>query len=114
MCNGVVDFLIRHNHDQSLMFAPLQGKSAREILGHVELNTIVYYRKSEILFKSDAALALCLELSLPWRLLLIFKIVPKAMRDKIYDFVAKYRYQLFGKKETCRLPSAQERSRFLD
>lgn len=96
------------------MFASLQGRSAREILGHVELDTIVYYRKSQLLTKSDAALALCLELSMPWRALLIFKIVPKVVRDKMYDFIAKHRYQLFGKKETCRLPGEQERSRFLD
>lgn len=114
LCNGVVDFLIRHNRDQSLMFASLQGRSAREILGHVKLDTIVYYRKSQLLTKSDAALALCMELSLPWRALLIFKVVPKVVRDKIYDFIAEHRYQLFGIKETCRLPSAQEKSRFLD
>jgi len=114
LCNGTVDFLLRHHRDQFLMFAPLQGVSAKNVLKSNSLASIVYYEQGLIYERSDAALKLCEGLALPWRIFLVFKLVPKAIRDKVYDFIAINRYRIFGKNETCRIPSEQERSRFLD
>ena len=99
------------------MFAPLQGEAAKGRLPEslvAELNTVVLWSESKVLKKSDAALLVITQLGGVWGLMKIFWIVPKFLRDLVYNLVAKNRYALFGKRETCRLPTAQERVRFLD
>ncbi len=63
--------------------------------------------------ESDAALHALAELEGLWRLALIFKILPRLLRNKIYQSIAVNRYRWFGKKESCRLPTADEKDYFL-
>jgi len=78
-----------------------------------DLTSIVLLDESGIYKKSDAILKILSSLRGPWRFLGVFIFLPKAWRDFLYDLFAKHRYQWFGKRKSCRLPSPDEKLRFL-
>lgn len=117
LCNAFVDFLVKRDKDQSFFFAPLQGEVASLKLPAgrpAQLNSVVLWNQGQILEKSDAALMILQQLGGGWWLMRVFWIVPAVLRDLVYDFVAANRYRFFGKRETCRLPSPEEKARFLN
>lgn len=117
MCNSIVDFLIREDRNDALLFTPLQGTTAQEKLDKKDvedLNTIAYYRDGKVTKKSSAVLQLLTDMGGIWKLAFVFKIVPRFIRDFIYDTVSKNRYKWFGKKAACRMPTKEERMKFLD
>ena len=124
LCNGFVDFLIRRDHARRLRYASQQGTAFEELRGrHPGLTggteTIVTAEQlpdgTERLFlKSDAILAILTRLPGPWGWLRWGRLVPRPLRNLVYRLVARNRYRIFGKRETCRLPSAEERALFLD
>lgn len=117
LCNTSVDWLLRHDKNQRLLYAPLQGKAASEQLSPErlsDLDTIVYFRKGKELLRSDAALYVLKDLGGAWKLLFGFIVIPRFIRDGIYKWVSRNRYKWFGKKEACRIPTKAERARFLD
>lgn len=122
-CNASVQMVIRHDHKRMLRFAALQsdyGKSA--IARHPELQNVdslvLIERTSEgeerVSYRSTGALRMAAYLGGAWKLFLIAYIIPRPIRDFIYDLIARYRYRLFGKYGTCAIPSPDVRSRFLD
>jgi predicted DCC family thiol-disulfide oxidoreductase YuxK len=116
LCNGFVDFLVSRDKEQVFFFAPLQGETARLRLAAdvpAKLNSVVLWNQGQILEKSDAALMILQQLGGIWWLSRLFWIVPAFLRDLIYDLVAVNRYRLFGRRETCRLPTPEEKARFL-
>lgn len=116
LCNGIVNWLISRTQD--LKFAPLQGTTAQKTLPLAELprgmDTVIYLRDGIVLKKSDAALAVLVDLGGPWKIIQILFILPKTLRDCFYDIIARNRYRLFSKRDSCRVPTDQETSRFLD
>ncbi len=116
MCNALVDFALKHDHQQIFHFAPLQGETAQARIPQFssDLNTVVLLDESGISTESDAIIKLLQGLGGPLRLAVIFKLVPKSLRDRMYRYVAKNRYRWFGKSETCMAPSAQLSERFLE
>lgn len=117
LCNGFVDFLVRRDTEHLFDFAPLQGTNAKRLLPAempAQLRSVVLWSQGEVNEKSDAALMILSQLGGLWGALRIFWIFPKWLRDPFYDLIAKNRYRLFGKRETCRLPTPAERARFLD
>lgn len=118
LCNGVVDWVMKRDPKCVFLFSPLQGKYAGLKLPDsdgVDLSTIVLYKNGRHFKRSEAVLEILLELPQPWRLLAkIAQMVPRALRDLVYGAVAASRYRLFGKREICRIPSKEERRRFLD
>ncbi|CAI2718632.1 thiol-disulfide oxidoreductase DCC family protein [Nitrospina watsonii] len=117
LCNGFVDFLVREDRSQVFRFSPLQGETARRVLGTVEessMDSVVLVEGDRISVKSTAALRIFRRLGGIWSLLWILRWVPVFIRDGVYESIAKNRYRLFGKRETCRIPSLEERGRFLD
>jgi predicted DCC family thiol-disulfide oxidoreductase YuxK len=117
LCNGFVDFLIRRDKEALFAFAPLQGETARRTLKAEyvkEMRSVVLYSQGQATQKSDAALMILQQLGGGWNLMRVFWAVPRPLRNFIYDRIAKNRYHLFGKRETCRLPSVEERARFLE
>lgn len=116
LCNSFVDFLVKVDKNHVLRFAPLQGETAAEILQkhYIEdLNTIVFFHNGKVLTKSDAVLEIFHLIGGPWKAAVALNIFPRLFRNYFYNFVSKNRYSLFGKKETCRLPSPEERQLFL-
>ena len=117
LCNRFVDFLIQADKQYRLRYAPLQGITFNSLKTQFTSpipDSVVFYSDNKFSIKSTAALKILIKLGGWYRILNVFFIVPAFIRDAVYDFVAKNRYNWFGKKETCRLPSLEEQSLFLD
>jgi predicted DCC family thiol-disulfide oxidoreductase YuxK len=117
LCNRAIDFLMRHDKRKVLLFAPLQGTTAAALLPPGEaaaLSSMVYYSKGKLSYRTRAILNLLWDMGGWWTLTAIFRIFPPFLRDIFYNWMASSRYKWFGKKETCRIPTVEERARFLD
>ena len=116
MCNAAVDVLMRRSSDE-LLLAPLQGETAQTLLSDAErdLSSMVYRSADgQVLRHSSATFAAWSHMTLPFRLAgKLGLLVPRFLRDPVYKFIAANRYRWFGKKETCRVPTDEERSRIL-
>ena len=118
LCNSSIDFLVRHNRKRNLRFASLQSDFAKEFLAdhpidQKALESVLYFTNGKLYQKSNAILHIALELPFFFRLAYVFIIIPKGIRDSVYSWIARNRYRWYGKKETCRLPTPEERALFL-
>ncbi|MDT7856653.1 thiol-disulfide oxidoreductase DCC family protein [Rubrivirga sp. S365] len=119
LCNGAVDFIIRHDPAGRFAFASLQSDEARAYLeahgrdADALLDTVVLADRDGIHERSTAALRVLRGLGAPWVALYALAAVPRPARDAVYRYVAANRYRWFGTRETCRLPSPEERARFV-
>jgi predicted DCC family thiol-disulfide oxidoreductase YuxK len=117
LCNGFVDFVMAVDKNKQFFFSPLQSDFAKSHLPEKatkNLNSVVLLINGKQYSKSDAVLKILNEIGGLWKLSSIGKILPMKVRDFAYDLVAKNRYQIFGKKDSCRLPTAEERTRFIN
>lgn len=117
LCNGFVDFVIQRDKEHLFHFAPLQGKSAQQQLNAQDLglDSVVFYDNGHVYKKSIAVLKIASELGAGYRFFSkIASVLPVFILNFLYDFIAKNRYLFFGKKETCRLPTPEERKLFLE
>lgn len=117
LCNGFVDFVLRHNSRQSFLFCSLQSEAAKKELPeqHLGLDTIVLKDQGQVYTRSTAVLRIVFAFGGWWSLFaIVASILPVFIRDFIYQIIATNRYRLFGKKETCRIPTATEKSFFLE
>ena len=117
-CNSSINFIIDHDPYNHFKFAPLQSEIGQEILRKFNKNTedfdSIILLKNNILYqKSDAALEITKHLSGSWKYLSVFKILPTFFLNFFYDIVAKNRYRIFGRSDSCRMPTAELRERFL-
>jgi predicted DCC family thiol-disulfide oxidoreductase YuxK len=118
LCNGWSQFIIKVDTQQHFKLCSVQSPEGQEILTHFKLptdhfDTILYVEGNQCFDKSDAFLNVINKLALPWRLLYLFKILPKGLRNWLYDRVALNRYTLFGKYDRCMLPSKENEHRFI-
>ena len=118
LCNGIVRFIIERDPHGRVQFAPLQSKAATSLLAqhpdHAVLpDSVVLVDDGELYVKSTAALRVARRLRFPWPLFWIFIVVPRPLRDLIYDFIARHRYGWFGKRDTCMVPTKEVMDRFL-
>lgn len=117
-CNAWVDFLMRRDSHKRLLFAPLQGETARQQLTAADvenLHSLVVTTPDGCFRKTAAVVRIGWTLGGVWSVLAsLLWLIPRPVRDVGYNVIARNRYRLFGKKETCRLPTAEERARFLD
>lgn len=116
LCNGFVDFIMKIDKDQKFSFSPLQSDFAKENLPAeltTDLKSVVFLKDKALLTKSKAVIAVLNEIGGIWKLASVGKILPEKALNHAYDMVAENRYKLFGRKETCRLPTPEERSRFV-
>ena len=118
-CNNTVNFVIRRDPKSIFKFATLQCTVAQQILkshrlDNAEMNSFVLIENDKIYIKSTAALRVCRRLKGLWPLMYGFIIVPKLIRNGIYNWIAKNRYTWFGKKEACMIPSPDVSARFLN
>ena len=118
LCNGTVNFLIDRDRRSRLRFAPLQGSTfAALAAGHPELHGIdsfVLQEGDRVHVRSSAAVRILMALGGPWRLAGALLAIPRPLRDRVYDFVARRRYRWFGRRDSCRMPTPELRARFLD
>ncbi len=118
-CNSSVSFVIRHDKKGTIKFTPLQSLAAKQLLEQYKLpvdgmDTFVFIENGKVFTRSTAALKICRYLNALWPALYILIIVPKFLRDSIYNYIAKNRYRWFGKKEECMIPTPELRKRFLN
>jgi len=109
-CSFWVNFAIKRDRKKKLKFAPLQGEAANKLL----LSSVVFIDKEKAYTQSSAAIRICKHLDGGWKLLYGLIIIPKFIRDFIYNIIARNRYKWFGKKESCMVPTQELRERFLD
>ena len=117
LCNSTVNILISLDKNRKFHFAPLQGTTAQKLLGPslvANLDSLILWEKGRVLKKYAAVMRILFSLGLPWSILWIFRLFPNFIGDLFYNAVAALRYKLFGKLETCRLPSLEEKDLFLD
>lgn len=123
LCDRTVQFLLRRDQCGALKFAPLQGPTAQTILAsHPDLGngmkSLVLVRnantENQVAYVRSAAVLLALrELGGVGRVLAWLGIVPRPIRDAVYDWIACHRYRWFGKFDACKLPPAEWHERFL-
>ena len=119
VCSAFLDFVYLTDPKAVFRLAWLQSDEAGKILdtlglSRYELNSIIYLDQGTAFFKSTAFLKIVRQLRFPWPVLWIGVIIPKPVRDWIYDIVAKNRYKWFGKKEHCLVPTGDLKNRFLN
>ncbi len=117
LCNGFVDFIMSIDHKKRFLFSPLQSEFAKTHLPPgmtQDLKSVVLLSEGKLHTKSEAVIKVMSEIGGIWKVINLGKILPRALSNKVYDMVAENRYSLFGKKETCRLPSEEERQRFVN
>lgn len=117
LCNASVQFILKRDRAQVFRFAPLQGETFLS-LQHPAKNSapdsIVLLENGKLYTESVAVLRIAGRLSFPWRLLALPGwLLPGFVRDPLYRCIARNRYRWFGKKETCYLPTAELKARFL-
>jgi predicted DCC family thiol-disulfide oxidoreductase YuxK len=115
LCNGFVQFILPRDPAGRFRFASLQSDSARRLLkGDAPVETVVLIEEGKTFVKSTAALRIARRLQFPWPAVYAFIVVPRGLRDILYDWVARHRYRWFGKRDACMLPTPQWRGRFLE
>lgn len=118
LCSAHAQFVLRHDRAGRFLLASMQSEAGAAIyrafgIDPVDPDTLILVEGDRALRDSDAILAIWRALGWPWRAAEVFGIVPKALRDPIYRWVARHRYRLFGRRETCWVPSAAQQSRIL-
>jgi predicted DCC family thiol-disulfide oxidoreductase YuxK len=117
LCNGAVRFIIKRDKESLFQFASLQSAYAKKVLNNYELqsfpNSVVLIKNEDIFIKSAAAFEILKNLTKPWKVLLIFNLLPYTVTDFFYDLIAKYRYKIFGKKDACPIPDKSIADRFI-
>ena len=119
LCDGFVQFVMKRDKAGIFRFAPLQSEAGRVLLRHFNLDeaamdTVVLIENGALHTKSTAALRTVRNIGGVWGLGYTFIILPKFIRNSVYDFIAKNRYRWFGKKDACMIPTPEVRARFLE
>ena len=119
LCNSAVQYVIKHDKKDIFRFVALQSELGKEILAYIgidakNLDSIVLYEPGVAYYcKSDAALQIARNLNVLFSLGTVFKIFPTGIRNLLYDYVAKNRYEWYGKKESCMIPTPELKAKFL-
>ena len=114
LCNGTVDFMLRRDRRGRFRYASLQGGTAAGLVADAaELGSVALWENGRMYRRSEAGLRMIEGLGGGWRLLAVLRLVPRPVRDGVYDWIARNRYRWFGKRESCRMPTDAERGRFL-
>ncbi len=119
LCNGAVQFVIKHDPHAKFTFASLQSETGKNLLeAHNlptdQLNSFVLIQGERSYTRSTAALKVVMQLTGLVKILYGFIIVPVFIRNAVYQLIAKNRYKWFGKKEACMIPSPALKQRFLN
>lgn len=118
LCNASVQWVLLHDRRGQFRFAALQSDTGQRLLQKFGLSpeqfdSVVLVDGDRIFLRSDAALETARRLGLPWSLLNGFRIVPRFVRNAVYDWIARNRYRWFGRQDECLLPRPEWRERFV-
>lgn len=118
LCNGSVQFIIKHEKSSVLKFAAIQSEAGQKLLSQYNINpeytnSVILIKEGKVYTESDAVFKTSQFLKFPFSLGRFLVVVPKPIRNFIYRKVAKNRYRWFGKKDSCMIPTPDLRNRFL-
>ncbi len=120
LCNTSVNFVLKKDLNNHFKFASLQSDAAKQLLLQFNnkniknnLDRIILVNNHKLYSKSTAALLIAKRLKFPYNIGIVLLIIPKFIRDYVYDIIAKNRYKWFGKRNTCRVPTKEELDKFL-
>jgi len=116
-CNYWVNFIIDRDTQNIFKFATLQSEKGKELLEKFNLpkddfDSFILISQNKVYKKSEAAFEIAKQLNGWSKLFLPFRFLPNSFSNFVYDLVAKNRYKFFGKRDTCRIPTKEERSKF--
>lgn len=119
LCSGSVQFIIKRDPHSKFRFASLQSDFGRQQVARfgfdpAQVDSIVLIEGDRVYRQSDAALRIARQLPGMWPVLYAGIILPRFLRDAIYNWIARNRYRFFGKKDACWIPTPELKSRFLD
>lgn len=119
LCNSWVQFLLRHDHEGTIRFASIQGKTGQQLLEQAGLKvdglqTLLVIENGRTWQHTAAIFKVLHALGWPWRLAWVGWLVPAGLRDRMYRLIARNRYRIFGRAPTCILPPADFATRFLN
>lgn len=118
LCNGTVQFIIKRDRKKKFSFTAYQSITGQDILAQhgidpTDQSTVVYVKNGVPCFKSRAILEILRDLGYGWNLFYILIVIPLPFRNFAYDIVAKNRYTVFGRRESCMVPTTEIMDRFL-
>lgn len=118
-CNSTVQFIIKRDPHANVRFAALQSEVGQQLLAQFKLDptalsTAVWIENNKAYTKADVGLKASRYLNGLWPLATIFYLIPRPLRNRVYNLIATNRYRWFGKKDQCMIPTPEIRSRFLD
>lgn len=119
LCESSVQFVIQHDKKDVFRFVALQSELGQKIINHIGIqnqnidSVILYEPGIAYYYKSSAALQIAKNLGGFFHFGTIFKIIPTGLRNVLYDYIAKNRYQWYGKKESCMIPTSELKAKFL-
>ncbi len=119
LCNASVQFILKHDRKDIFRFASLQSELGEKIINHIGIgaqnidSVILYDPGKAYYYKSDAILQIVKNLGGIIHYGTIFRILPTGLRNFIYDYIAKNRYQWFGKQDFCLVPTPEFQTKFL-
>ena len=118
LCVGVVQFVLKRNTQGSVVFASLQSELGKALLHELnlpasELNTLYFVVNGTVYSESDGALKLCLELRRLWPMCIVIWLVPGFIRNAVYRYVSKKRYEWFGRRASCLVARPEVSTRFI-
>lgn len=118
LCNASIDFILKRDHKNRFLVGALQEPVSKKVLSNFQvddsyLDSLVLVENGKVYFRSTAALRIAKKLNRPWPLIYFLITIPAFIRDPVYNWIGKNRYRWFGKKSTCRIPTAEEKQKFL-
>ena len=118
MCSALVGFLAPRDRTGQLHYAPVQSVAGQTVLARNGLppdylDSFVFLDNGTAYLKSQAFFRIMRYMTAPWPMLTIFRFFPQPLSDWIYDRVARNRYRMFGKRDTCMVPDKDIAARFL-
>ncbi|NLX27605.1 MAG: DUF393 domain-containing protein [Bacteroidales bacterium] len=117
LCDRSVSFVIRRDRKRLFRYVALQSEAGELLRDRLPLppgtDSVVLVEKGVVYTESEAALRIAARLPFPWSLAVIFRMVPRFIRDMFYRWIAVHRYTWFGRRGYCRIPAREERERFL-
>lgn len=118
LCDGFVQAVISRDHMKKISYISLQSEAGQALLEKsglpADLDSVVLVEGTKVFTKSDVAFRIFHHLGAGWRLLSYLSIIPRFIRDTVYDWIAKNRYRWFGKKTTCMIPRPEWKDRFIE
>jgi predicted DCC family thiol-disulfide oxidoreductase YuxK len=113
LCSQSINFILKFDKKKQFRFIALQTEAGKKLVKKfaipAETDSVILVYKNQAFIESDAAIKITCLLSFPWTIAIIFKILPLKFRNSIYRWIAKNRYNWFGKNNNCRIPSDKEK-----